>query len=117
MSLQSLFDLAARLTNDSLVVLSMLIKQASCCLQMIWKQLPHLWISVNVSEEGPFVLRDKQYESKYNFNLATSIKTAQQRPRSLFAGYSIYRTPNVHTPQEVVTKLTKAAGGKVSILA
>jgi len=66
-----------------------------------------------ISEEESYLLRDKQFESKYKVSLATAIQAAQRKPRSLFAGFSIYPTPRVQPPLDIVTKLINVAGGKV----
>lgn len=72
---------------------------------------------VIISEEESYLLRDKQFESKYKVSLTTAIQAAQRKPRSLFAGFSVYPTPHVQPPLDIVTKLTKVAGGKVVNLA
>lgn len=66
-----------------------------------------------IPDEKSYILRDKQFESKYNVSLATVIQIAQHKPGALFTGFSIYPTPHVQPPLETVAKLTQVAGGKV----
>lgn len=64
-------------------------------------------------DEKSYILRDKQFESKYKVSLATAIQAAQRKPGALFTGFSVYPTPHVQPPLQTVTKLTQVAGGKI----
>nr|XP_024374624.1 uncharacterized protein LOC112281876 isoform X2 [Physcomitrium patens] len=64
-------------------------------------------------DEKEYLLRDKEYESKYKAPLTNAIQIAQHKSCSLFAGFYIYPTPHVQPPLDTIVKLSEAAGGKV----
>lgn len=65
------------------------------------------------ADEKSYILRDKQFESKYKVSIATVIQLAQRRPCSLFTGFSLYPTSHVQPPLGTITKLIQASGGKI----
>lgn len=78
------------------------------------KQLSSLLMGLlTATDEKPYLLKDKQFQTKYKVTIASAIQKAQRRPRLLLAGFSIYPTPHLQPPHETIIKLTEAAGGKV----
>lgn len=78
------------------------------------KQVSSLLMGLlTVTDEKPYLLKDKQFQIKYKVTIASAILKAQRRPCSLLAGFSIYPTPHLQPPHETIIKLTEAAGGKV----
>ncbi|CAK9861873.1 unnamed protein product [Sphagnum jensenii] len=64
-------------------------------------------------DERPFLLRDKQFETKYKVRVADVVEKARQRPHSLLQGYYLYPTPHVQPPLTTIVRLAQAAGARI----
>ncbi|KAI9340917.1 BRCT domain-containing protein [Obelidium mucronatum] len=60
-------------------------------------------------DEGKFIIKDKQNESKYSFSLDASVKAAQNH--CFLDGFTIYSMSNVKPSRNDMKEIITAAGG------
>jgi hypothetical protein len=69
-----------------------------------------------ISDTSKYLLKDGKTEKQYSMNLKSSLKkTADKASPKLFAGVSIYATPNLKPPSKELFEILEAAGGKLLI--
>ncbi len=80
-----------------------------------WGSLTNSYLLL-LSDERPFLLRDKQFETKYKVRVADVVEKARQRPHSLLQGYYLYPTRHVQPPLTTIVRLAQTAGARVRIV-
>jgi len=63
----------------------------------------------------PYILKDKDFESKYGLKVEDVVLKACANPRELLKGFDVYLTPHVQPKVEDLSAIIMAAGGKVSM--
>eukprot|EP01018_Ginkgo_biloba_P030891 Gb_07005 [translate_table: standard] len=63
--------------------------------------------------EMPFILEDKDFESKYNVKVEQVVLRARADPHKLLNGLNVYLTPHIQPPLEALSAIIKSAGGNV----
>lgn len=64
------------------------------------------------SDEAIYHLKDEKAEKEFNFDLAESLKRAQESSTKLFNGYTFYITENVKPGLAEMKQILQAAGAK-----
>ena len=65
--------------------------------------------------EMPYILKDKDFESKYGLKVEDVVLKACANPRELLKGFDVYLTPHVQPKVEDLSAIIMAAGGKLSM--
>jgi len=75
------------------------------------------WLKASCREskfvgEMPYILKDKDFESKYGVKVEDVVLKACANPRELLNGFHVYLTPHVQPQVEDLSAIIMAAGGK-----
>ncbi|XP_010508718.1 PREDICTED: uncharacterized protein LOC104785238 [Camelina sativa] len=65
------------------------------------------------ANEASHILRDEEYQLKYDTDLKSTVLRAKARPNSLLKGYDICVGPNIELPIKTSSAIIKSAGGNV----
>ena len=74
-----------------------------------------LWFPyLNLADELPYVLNDKEYLLKYRAELRVAVLKAKASPRAFLKGYNVCISTHVQPPARTLSAIVKSAGGDVS---
>lgn len=64
--------------------------------------------------EAEYVFQDDEFKVKYKSELRDAVVRAKERPCSLFSGYTFCLTKNIQPSVNVLSRIIKSSGGKVT---